>query len=209
MKKGKKHIYCLLITLVLLIFCGTGMAQATKVESPLAEVKVTVNKILTIMRDQSLAAADKKNIRRQMILAEVEARFNFNEMSMRTMARNWKKLSPQEKKTFEGLFAQLLEDSYTAKIEAYSNEEVVYRKEVVRKNKALVYTAIIKNNQEIPINYKLKISDGKWLVYDVVVEGVSLVRNYRSQFSQIISKEKYAGLIKRMTEKIEKTEAAR
>lgn len=198
--------YLFFAVMLIFVVLPAGVSSASKAVSPLTEVQNTVEKILSIMRDETLAVDEKKAQRRQMILSEVEARFDFEEMSMRTLARNWRVLNREEKKNFEQLFTKLLEDSYTTKIESYSGEKVLYKKEVINANKALVYTAIVKNKQEIPINYKLKNEQDKWLVYDVVIEGVSLVRNYRTQFEQIFNKEKYSGLIKRMEEKIQKNE---
>jgi phospholipid transport system substrate-binding protein len=180
--------------------------------SPLEQVKSTVEGILGVMQKDELRKPGKQEERRAAIMAYVNQRFDFEEMSKLTLARKWRELTPAEKKQFEELFSELLQNTYIGRIEAYSNEEVRYEKEIFdsdQRTKALVYTKVIKNNQEIPINYKLLNKQGEWFVYDVLIEGVSLIRNYRTEFDRIINKEKYAGLIKRMQEKIASREEAK
>ncbi|MBU0909220.1 MAG: ABC transporter substrate-binding protein, partial [Proteobacteria bacterium] len=133
--------------------------------------------------------------------------FDFKEMSKLTMGKYWKDLSDADKGHFVEIFSRLIENSYIDKIEAYSDEKIIFLKESVRENKSLVPTLIKHNNLDIPISYKLYKTQDRWRVYDVVIEGVSLVQNYRSQFNSIIMKEKYAGLVKRIDEKLEKNAA--
>ena len=102
------------------------------------------------------------------------------------------------------MFGKLLEDTYVSKIDDYTDEEVVYVKEFVRGKKAQVYTKIITDTVEIPIDYRMyKTKDGKWMVYDLVIEGVSLVGNYRSQFDQILRKEPYEKLVEDLEKKLD------
>lgn len=103
------------------------------------------------------------------------------------------------------MFGQLLEDTYVSKIEAYTDEKVIYVKEFVKKKKAMVYTKIVTQTIEIPIDYRLyKTKSGDWRVYDLVIEGVSLVGNYRSQFDQMLQKGSYAKLVENLKNKLEK-----
>jgi phospholipid transport system substrate-binding protein len=126
-------------------------------------------------------------------------------MSKLTLGAEWKGMTDDEKKHFVEVFSQLIENSYINKIEAYSDEKIVFQNELIKDNKSLVSTIIKHHDLDVPIQYRLyKTEEGKWLVYDVVIEGVSLVQNYRSQFVSIIRKEKYAGLVQRIDEKLTK-----
>ena len=205
---GELLAVCLVFVMVHIFVADAGAAGI----GPLDQVRGMVDNILTIMKDDKLSAPGKKDERRDTIMVEVEKRFDFREMSKRTLARNWKSRSEPERKEFQELFSELLKHTYIGRVEAYSNEQVIYPKVVLdkkKKNKAMVYSKVLKNNQEIPINYRLYKKNGEWFVYDVVIEGVSLVRNYRTEFGRVISKEKYPGLISKIKEKIEKNEASR
>jgi len=124
-------------------------------------------------------------------------------MSQRTLATNWKKATKQEKEKFIDLFSQLIENTYIGKIEAYTNEKVEYPGEKVKGNKALVETLIIAASADIPVDYKLYKKGDTWWVYDVIIEGVSLISNYRSSYQEIVKKEGFDGLLAKMQEKID------
>jgi phospholipid transport system substrate-binding protein len=206
----RKTATVMLITITAIaLSAGIPCAKAT---TPLEQVKGTVEGILALMRDEALSDPLKKAERREMIIARIDARFNFEEMSRRSLAKAWKGLSNEEKDQFVKLFSELLKNNYIGRIESYSDEIMDYAKEVINQNKktrAKVYTNILRNGSEIPINYVLMKKGEEWFVYDVDIEGVSLVRNYRSEFKRILSKEKFAGLIKRLQEKNAKSKAER
>ena len=189
--------------LVIALLAGGALAAV----SPLEKVKTTGESILEGMQNQELRKPENKQERRARIIAHVDKRFDFEEMSKLTLANKWKERSAVEKKEFEHLFSQLLKNTYIGRIEAYSGEELVYEKEVFdgdRQSRVMVYTKVIKNNQEIPINYKLlKKDSGEWYVYDVLIEGVSLVRNYRTEFARILNRDSYQALIQRLQEKVD------
>jgi phospholipid transport system substrate-binding protein len=194
-----------------LLLCLLVAVPAVATVEPLEQIRLTVQGILGVMQNAEMRRPEKKNERRAAIMAHVNQRFDFEEMSKLTLASKWKERTPEEKKNFQELFSELLKNTYIGRIEAYSNEEVIYEKVIFDgdpRTKAMVYTKVIKNNQEIPINYKLLNKQGEWFVYDVLIEGVSLVRNYRTEFARIINKEKYAGLIERIRSKIENQEEA-
>jgi phospholipid transport system substrate-binding protein len=124
-------------------------------------------------------------------------------MSQLSLAKHWKARSDEEKKTFIDLFGQLLEQTYISKIESYSNEKVIFLKEYVTDKKAQVDTKVITETIEIPIDYRLyQTNNGSWMVYDVIIEGVSLVGNYRSQFDQMLQKNSFEKLIEDLKNKI-------
>lgn len=206
----RKTATVMLITITAIVLsAGIPCAKAT---TPLEQVKGTVEGILALMRDEALSDPLRREERRAMIMARIDARFNFKEMSRRSLAKAWKGLSNEEKELFVKLFSELLKNNYIGRIESYSDEIMEYAKEVINQNKktrAKVYTNILKNGSEIPINYVLMKKGDGWFVYDVDIEGVSLVRNYRSEFKRILGKEKFAGLIKRLHEKNAKSKAER
>lgn len=199
---------CLALTL-LVIICVT---QVGAVISPLEQVRTTVTGIIGVIQSKELSKPDKKAVRRDKIMAYVSQRFDFEEISKQTLASKWRELTPEQRKDFVRLFSELLKNTYIGRVEAYSDEEILFEKEVFDgdlKNRAMVYTKVVKNNQEIPINYKLLARDGDWFVYDVMIEGVSLIRNYRTEFARILNQERYAGLVKRLQDKIDNRDSAK
>jgi len=209
---GKKILKGLGPLSLLLLFLG--VAHAAPSPEPIGVIKQAVDEIVTVLQDKKLQAPALKDERRQRVGVTVERYFDFDEMSMRTLARHWKERTPAERKHFAGLFKQLLQRTYFDRVDSYcrdmnnlcTNEVVLIKKQELQGNKAIVYTAFVRNNVETPVEYKLMSAAGKWMVYDVVIEGVSLVRNYRSQFESIVAKEQYSGLVAKMEEKIKKNE---
>ena len=132
--------------------------------------------------------------------------FDFRAMARSSLGKNWNSLTVEEQDRFVGLFASLIEQRYIGKIDAYNNQKVVYKDQLIRKNKARVYTAIIDKDLEIPIDYSLQKSQGKWLIRDLKIENVSLIANYRRDFNSIIRKEQFAGLVEKITEQLNKSE---
>lgn len=199
------------VVMVLLSFylltAGMPVFAATTTE-PMEQVKASVDAILHIVREnkQKLHGELADALRKQ-IVDIVYDRFDFRAMSQLALAKNWKTINAKEQEHFVFLFAKLLENTYYDRINSYSNEEVVFKEQQKKEDKAVVSSVVIRNNVETPVVYKLRSKNDKWLVYDVIIEGVSLVRNYRTQFDSIIEKEKYSGLVKRLEEKIEKKDA--
>jgi phospholipid transport system substrate-binding protein len=202
----KKFLIFILFFSVLTGGAKASMAQ----ESPLAQIRQTVDEIMAILNDESLAQAEMREERDRRIMAEVRNRFNFEEMSRLTLAQHWRDLSPAEQEHFANLFADLLRNTYISRVEAYQQQQVkvVFKDEAISDGRAMVASVVIANSTETPIGYRLTRDNGKWMVYDVVIEGVSLVRNYRTQFSRIVEKEKFSGLIRRMEEKIKTGETS-
>ena len=191
-----------LVFFVTCFFCPVNNALASPVQD---QLKITIDNILEILRDPALKGDEKKAERRALLRIIIHKRFSFAKMSQQSLARHWKKRSDEEKKAFIVMFGQLLEDIYVSKIETYTDEKVIYVKELVKKKKAQVYTKIVTETIEIPINYRLfKAKSGSWMVYDLVIEGVSLVGNYRSQFDQILQKGSYEKLVESLEKKLDK-----
>ena len=123
------------------------------------------------------------------------SRFDFRSMSQSILATNWRAATTEEKRQFVELFSRYLEDTYRNKIEAYGDQSIVYVSEQIRKDRAMVDTEIIAQGKRIPVTYRLKNNDGDWYAYDVVIEGMSLVSNYRDTFNAIIKSEGMEGLL--------------
>ncbi len=169
------------------------------------QLKETIDGVIAVLRDPSLKGEDKKQERRARIRSIVKERFSFEEMAKRSLGRHWRKRSKEERNEFVKLFSSLIENSYIDRIEQYSNEKVLFLNEKVIGRKAEVRTKVVSaKGTEIPINYRLfKDRSGRWRVYDVVVEGVSLVRNYRTQFDKTIRSSSYEDLVKDLRAKVE------
>lgn len=173
------------------------------------QVKGTVDQVLKILTDPALKGERKTKERRAQLRQTVLARFDFSEMSKRSMGQYWKERTPEERTEFVGLFTDLLERAYVDRVEGYTGEQILYLEETTDGNYSEVRTKIVtKRNQEIPIAYRLQRADSRWAVYDIVVEGVSLVNNYRTQFSKIIRTSSYRDLVKKMQAKVEGEEGA-
>jgi phospholipid transport system substrate-binding protein len=173
------------------------------------QVKGTVDQVLQILTDPALKGERKTKERRAQLRKTVLERFDFSEMSKRSMGRHWSERTPDERTEFVGLFTDLLERAYVDRVEGYTGEQILYLEETTDGNYSEVRTKIVtKRNQEIPIAYRLQRADSKWSVYDIVVEGVSLVNNYRTQFSKIIRTSSYQDLVKKMQAKVEGEERA-
>lgn len=173
-----------------------SVASAEPSSGPAAQVQQTVDAVLGILRHRDLAP----EVRRQEIVRLVQGRFDFHTMARGALAANWKRATAQEQERFTELFGRLLESTYLGRIEAYTDERVEYRGERVEGDRAEVRTVIV-SNVEIPVEYRLRQEGGRWLVYDVVVEGVSLVRNYRSTYGEIVKREGIGGLLAQMEAK--------
>ena len=183
-------------------FAGELFAES-KITS---EVKQTIEKVLEIVSDPEL----KKNppLRREKLRTTISLRFNYKQMVMRSLAKNYRSRTDKEREEFTGLFKKLLENSYASKIENYREEKINYIGEQVKGKYALVKTQIVRNDGTIDVDYKLIKEEGKWMVYDFVIEEVSLIRNYRSQFSKIIKTESYGALVSKLSKKIDDLEAS-
>ena len=170
---------------------------------PTEKIKDTPEKILSIVTDPDLKGPDRGKERRALIRDVVDERFDWEELSRRALARHWRKLNEEQKKEFIILFGKLLERTYLDRVEGYSGEQVTYVNEVIEGEYALVEIKVLTTKgTEIPVNYKLRKKGEDWRVYDIAIEGVSLVNNYRVQFNDIITKSSYEELVKKLQEKV-------
>lgn len=198
---GKKVIFKLSVFFVCLLLSVFSPSKANAGE-PTEQVKETVDAVIKILNNKELKKPEKQEERRSKIREIVEKRFDFEEMAKRSLALHWKNRTPDEQKEFVSLFSDLLEDTYIRKIERYEDEKVVYTDERTDGPYATVKTKIITEKEvEIPVDYKIFKKGQKWEIYDIVIEGVSLVNNYRTQFNQIIRSGSYEELVKKLKKK--------
>ncbi len=200
-----KWIKLIVLGAVIFWWTAAGLLAVETEADPMATIKKPIDKVIEILNDPRYKDPDKREIQRERLWETVRGLFDFNEISRRAVARHWKKFSPEEKKRFADVFADFLGNTYIDKIQSeYNNEQIVYVSQIARGNKALVKTKLLRGESlEIPIAYRMKKIDGKWKIYDILVEnGVSLVKNYRIQFSEILKKHPPQYLIKRLETKL-------
>ena len=172
--------------------------------APTDSMRTTIDEVLRIIREKELKQPAKAEERRQQLEKVVEARFDYQEMSRRALGAPWNSLSDHEKQEFVGLFRTLLTNSYADTLETYSGEGVQYLNERTEKDYAEVRTKVLSGKTEIPLDYRLINKAEDWRVYDVVVDGVSLVNNYRGQFTKIIRASSYSDLVDQLRKKSDK-----
>ena len=189
----KKRLQLLMATL----FACALLAPLAQAGEPSEVVRKGIHGLLEILGQPDLKAPEKKAERRNRMRKIIHRHFDFEEMSRRSLARAWRKRTPEEKTEFIELFSYFMERNYAGTLESYTNEKVVLGKESIDEEFAKVNTVIITmDKKEVDIVYRLHKVGGEWRVYDVVVEGVSLVKNYRDQFRSIIRRTSYANLVK-------------
>ena len=187
----------LVVAFTVILVWNPGVAMASQVTE---DVKDTIDKVIEIVGREDLK--NNKGARREALREVIDQRFNYHQMVRRALAKNWKSRSDQERRKFTGLFKKLLENSYASKLESYSDETINFTDEVIKGKYALVKTKVVRKATTITVDYKLINGNGVWKIYDFVIEGVSMVRNYRSQFSKIIRKDSYEGLVRKLTDKV-------
>ncbi len=181
-----------------------GMINKASAVEPMDAFKESMEEILKLLADPQYKETQTEHLQRQKITVITNDLFDYTEMSKRALARNWKVFTPVQRQAFRDIFADLLENTYYNKVYGeYTNETVTYLKQQkISDAKARIETAIHREAMDIPIKYSMKLSNGKWRVYDVNIEGVSLIKNYRSQFAKILSQNKPEHLIQRLKDKV-------
>jgi phospholipid transport system substrate-binding protein len=193
-----KKQFAALTILILFVFSIPVYAGA-----PMATVEANVKKVLDVLRDPKLKGPSAKEIKKEKLRVIYKGMFDEVEFSRRTMARNWTKLSPAQQAEFIVLFEQVLEKSYVDKILSYTDQKIEFYKEnILSGSQAEIQTKIVTSSTEIPIFYRVILKDGKWRVYDVVVENVSLVQNYRTQFNDILANKTPEQLLEILRKKV-------
>jgi phospholipid transport system substrate-binding protein len=199
-KSMKKIFTGILTAWVILIFSFPVFAGV-----PLDSVKKSVNEVIGIVGDPKLKSESAKEIKKEKLRVLYKEMFDEIEFSKRTLTRNWNKFTPAQREEFVKLFEQVLEKAYGDKVLSYTNEKVDFYKEtMLSDNQAEVQSKIITSSKEVPVFYRVILKNGKWKVYDVVVENVSLVQNYRTQFNDILAKDNPEKLLEVLRNKVSK-----
>ena len=191
-----------------LLLCSLAIFPVQASASVTDEVKRVVDEVVRIVSDPELKKPQKEPQRRQQLRDTISRIFDFAEMAQRSLATHWKERTPAERKEFVSLFQTLLENSYAGKIESYHNEKIVYQGESIDGDHAEVKSKVsAPKGDDYSLDYRLINKGGKWMVYDVVIEGVSLVSNYRGQFNRIVNNQGYPELLKKLRAKSEEIKA--
>ena len=192
-----KVVVAAIVGLALLL--GPGVAAPARAGAPLEQLRGQIDRVLKIMEDPEMKKVAQSQQRRVAVRRVADDIFDFQETAKRSLARHWQPRSPAEQAEFVRLFADLLERSYISKIELYGGEKIAYLGDALDGDQALVRTRIVtKSGTEVPVDYRMLKRAERWLVYDVIIEGVSLVANYRTQFNKIIQTSSYAELVRKM-----------
>jgi phospholipid transport system substrate-binding protein len=178
-----------------------GSSRLATAGEPTEAIRSAVSQGVDILSNAKLDSQQQRAQVIDRLRQIVYPLFDFNEMSMRSLGANWRRLSPQQQKEFVSVFTALLEKTYADQIDLYNGQKVIYTGETIDGNYAQVDSRIIdRNNQTYSVVYRLHKTDGKWKIYDVVAENISLVNNYRSQFNRVIARSSFEELLKTMKE---------
>jgi len=190
----KRNIYIVVMVLALFLVLSSPVLAST----PTEQVREKADKVMKILNDPALK--NNKEKRRDMVMNVVEDMIDWQEVSKRALAIHWRKRTQEERKEFTNLYRDLLKRTYSDKLDLYAGEQIVYDSEKIEGNRAVVKTRMInkKKGEEASVEYRLIKKNGRWLGYDLVIEGISAVNNYRVQFNEIITSSSYENLVKKM-----------
>jgi phospholipid transport system substrate-binding protein len=187
----------------ILLMCMLMLPLQALAGVPLDTIKANVNGVLEVLRDPKLQGEYGKKVKEQKVVAAAEKLFDFIELSKRTLGLYWNKLIPEQRKEFVELFKAILKDAYVEKITAYTNQQVNFSKEVsLSENTVEVQSTVVTKNAAVPINYRVIKREQDWKVFDVVIEGVSLISNYRTQFREILGNNPPERLLETLRKKL-------
>ena len=192
------------LPLVLVLATGAVATQPAAAGAPSDQLKGQIDRVLKLLDDSELKKEHKAKDRRVAVRKVANDIFDFGETARRSLGRHWQGRTPAEREEFVQLFSDLLERSYISRVELYGGEKIHYAGDTIEGDQAKVQTKLLtKSGSDIPIEYRMHRKGDRWLVYDVVIEGVSLVANYRTQFNKIIRTTSYQELVRKMKTKQE------
>ena len=172
---------------------------------PLETVKGQITRVLDILRDPALRGEAQRKIKDEKLSAISEEMFDFTELSKRSLGQSWNKMTPEQQKEFVKLYKSLLKKVYADKITSYTEEKIIFKRENTLSEKTVeIETAILTKTSEVDINYRVIEKGGYWKVYDVVIEGVSLISNYRAQFREILANQTPEALLETLRKRVGK-----
>ncbi|MBN1905610.1 MAG: ABC transporter substrate-binding protein [Deltaproteobacteria bacterium] len=192
------------VNIIFCIFILITCIYTAHASEPFDILKEKVNRVFSVLNDPAYSDQAKKTEQHDILYSIIEEAFDFNGMARLTLARNWQAFTPVQQEEFAGLFGQFLGNTYLDKIQSgFSDEQVEYTgEELLSNTKAVVMTNLIRKGVKTPVYYSLQKQGTIWRIYDVKIEGVSLLKNYRTQFSEILLKERPEGLIAMLKEKL-------
>ncbi len=185
-----------------MLLCYLFLLTEVGAGDPTEQLRATVDKVLTIVRSSNPKSKTQIFNQRAQLIAAIYPRFDFQEMAKRSLGRHWARRSPEEQREFVGIFAALMGRAYADNIESYTGQNVVYTREKEDQNYAEVDTKLVaEKGPPVTVNYKLHSVDKEWKVYDLIIEDISVVNNYRSQFDRVIARSSFADLVRTMKDK--------
>ena len=194
--------HALATLLFLLAAASPSPVRAASTEAPVQELKNRVDRAVQVMSDPAVKGPSKVSERRARVRKIADEIFDFPEMAKRSLGVHWQELAGNDRERFVQLFSDLLDRAYFEKIDSYNGEKVTYLPSKVEGDQATVPTRVItEKGTDIPVEYRMRQGGGRWMVYDVNIEGVSLVSNYRTQFNKIIQTESYQVLVDKLKAK--------
>ncbi len=197
----RKSFAVLILFLAVLELWPVSVFAATPQET----IQTQVNRALEVLRDPALKAESARASKEKKIWAILDGVFDYTELSKRTLVQHWKQFTPDQQEEFKRLFGKLLGGVYMDRIFAYKDEKVVFGKVMNLSDRtAEVQSEVLRPSKSIPVHYRMILGNGEWKVYDVVIEGVSLVQNYRSQFREILTNKPPEDLLKMLRQKTRK-----
>lgn len=183
-----------ILALAAWLFPALSMAAA-----PAERIRGTIDRVIGILKDPAMAGKEKREERRRILRDEIAPVFDFGEMAKRSLGPNWRGRTTEEQDRFVALFREILENSYLGKIESYQGEEIRYGRESIEGAYAEVKTLVVtRQGLEFPVDYRMLEGSGGYRIYDVVIEGISLVGNYRSQFNSILRKSSFRDMMEKL-----------
>jgi phospholipid transport system substrate-binding protein len=194
-----RAVVAVAVAVALGVVLGPSLAAPARAGVPTDQLRAQIDRVLKLLEDPEMRKEGRSRARRTAVRKVADDIFDFQETAKRSLARHWQPRTVAERDEFVRLFADLLERSYISRIELYGGEKIAYLGDTLDGDQALVRTRIVtKSGTEVPIEYRMSKKSDRWLVYDVIIEGVSLVANYRTQFNKIIQTSSYAELVKKM-----------
>ncbi|MFN2353053.1 MAG: phospholipid-binding protein MlaC [Desulfopila sp.] len=190
------------LAVCVMFFMGVCASSVHAVaQGPTQQLRPTLERLVEIILDPELEGEKNREKRRRIVMEVVKKRFDFDEMSKRVLGSTWRGITSEEREAFVTQMTKLLENNYIGQLENYSGQTVEYVDERIRSGRAQVSTVVKNDGNTYPVYYVMRQEQDKWMVYDVNIEGVSLIRNYRAQFKSILHKKKFEGLLRTIEEK--------
>lgn len=197
-----KMTYRILAAVLACLLSLIPVSGASATEEPGKFIVATIDRGLKVLNDPSLQGIDKFSERRQKLWETVSPVINFGETSKRALGRHWRERTSEEKEEFTEIFKDILKDFYLGKSDGYQGEKIVYIREIAKGNRAKVQTNFFTvDGKKVVIDFSMHKVDDLWRIYDIIIEGVSIVSNYRSQFNSIIAKSSFEELMVKLREK--------